>query len=88
MGFGPIDYFGRTMVENLDPAIRVGVIVVGVGGADIQLFEKNNYQSYLNSAADWLQNYAKEYGSKWVSSRASSFTREGPTQDSPIGRTD
>lgn len=63
MGFGPIDYFGRTMVENLDPAIRVGVIVVGVGGADIQLFEKNNYQSYLNSAADWLQNYAKEYGS-------------------------
>ena len=63
MGFGPIDYFGRTMVENLDPAIRVGVIVVGVGGADIQLFEKNNYQSYLSSAADWLQNYAKEYGS-------------------------
>ena len=63
MGFGPIDYFGRTMVENLDPAIRVGVIVVGVGGADIQLFEKNNYQSYLISAADWLQNYAKEYGS-------------------------
>lgn len=63
MGFGPIDYFGRTMVENLDPAIRVGVIVVGVGGADIQLFEKDNYQSYLNSAADWLQNYAKEYGS-------------------------
>lgn len=62
LGFGPIDYFGRTMVENLDPAIRVGVIVVGVGGADIQLFEKNNYQSYLNSAANWLQNYAKEYG--------------------------
>lgn len=63
MGFGPIDYFGRTLVEKLDPAIKVGVIVVAVGGADIQLFEKNNYQSYLNSAADWLQNYAKEYGS-------------------------
>ena len=63
MGFGPIDYFGRTLVEKLDPAIKVGVIVVGVGGADIQLFEKNNYQSYLNTAADWLQNYAKEYGS-------------------------
>ena len=60
LGFGPIDYFGRTMVENLDPAIRVGVIVVGVGGADIQLFEKDKYNEYLSTAANWLQNYAKE----------------------------
>lgn len=62
IGYGPVDNFGRTLVENLDPAIRVGVVVVACGGCDIQLFEKDRYQSYLNSAADWLKNYAREYG--------------------------
>ena len=60
-GLSPADYFGRTLVENLDENIRVGVIVVAVGGADIQLFEEDGYQSYINSAADWLKNWAKEY---------------------------
>ena len=49
------------MVEKLDENIRVGVIVVAVGGADIQLFEEDGYQSYINTAADWLKNWAKEY---------------------------
>lgn len=62
-GFGPIDYFGRTLVEKLDPSIKVGVIVVACGGADIQLFEKDRYQSYLNTCADWLKGYAQAYGS-------------------------
>lgn len=61
-GFGPVDYFGRTLVEKLDPSIKVGVIVVACGGADIALFEKDKYQSYLSSAASWLQDYAKSYG--------------------------
>lgn len=61
-GFGPIDYFGRTLVDSLDSKIRIGVIVVAVGGADIQLFEEDGYESYLSSAASWLQNYAAQYG--------------------------
>ncbi|MCQ2195653.1 MAG: carbohydrate-binding protein [Paludibacteraceae bacterium] len=61
-GFGPIDYFGRTLVEKLDPSIKVGVIVVACGGADIQLFEKDRYQAYLSSCADWLKGYANSYG--------------------------
>lgn len=61
-GFGPVDYFGRTLVEKLDPSIKVGVIVVACGGADIQLFEKDGYQSYLSSCADWLKGYANAYG--------------------------
>jgi poly(hydroxyalkanoate) depolymerase family esterase len=60
-GLSPADYFGRTLVEKLDENIKVGVIVVAVGGADIQLFEEDGYQSYLNTAADWLKNWAKEY---------------------------
>lgn len=62
-GFGPVDYFGRTLVKELDPSIRVGVIDVAIGGASIDAFRKTKYQSYLSSAASWLQDYAKSYGS-------------------------
>lgn len=45
-GLGPVDYFGRTLVKNLPEEITVGVVVVAVSGCDIQLFEKENYQTY------------------------------------------
>ena len=59
-----VDYFGRKMVENLPEEVKVGTITVAVGGASIDLFDKDKYQAYLNDAktADWLRNYAKEYG--------------------------
>ncbi|WP_449139869.1 sialate O-acetylesterase [Segatella sp.] len=59
-----VDYFGRKMVDNLSDEVKVGTITVAVGGASIDLFDKDKYQSYLNDAntADWLRNYAKEYG--------------------------
>ncbi|MBP5481460.1 MAG: carbohydrate-binding protein [Paludibacteraceae bacterium] len=62
IGYGPVDNFGRTLVENLDPEIRVGVVVVACGGCDIELFEKSRCVNYINSAADWLKNYARDYG--------------------------
>lgn len=61
-GFGPVDYFGRTLVKELDPSIKVGVCVVALGGASIDAFRKTKYQSYLSTAADWLQGYANSYG--------------------------
>ena len=59
-----VDYFGRKMVENLPDEVKVGTITVAVGGASIDLFDKDKYQAYLDDAntADWLRNYAKEYG--------------------------
>ena len=59
-----VDYFGRKMVDNLSDEVKVGTITVAVGGASIDLFDKDKYQSYLNDAntPDWLRNYAKEYG--------------------------
>ena len=62
IGYGPVDNFGRTLVDNLDPEIRVGVVVVACGGCDIELFEKSRCVNYINSAADWLKNYARDYG--------------------------
>ena len=59
-----VDYFGRKMVDNLPEEVKVGTITVAVGGASIDLFDKDKNQEYLQSAevADWLRNYAKEYG--------------------------
>ena len=60
-GLTPADYFGRTLVENLPENITVGVINVAVGGCKIELFDKNNYQTYVETSPDWLKNMVKEY---------------------------
>lgn len=58
---GPADYFGRTMVNNLPSNVRVGVIVVAVGGCKIELFDKDNYQSYVETAPVWMKRWIDEY---------------------------
>lgn len=60
-GLTPVDYFGRTLVENLPKNIRVGVIDVAVGGCDIELFDKENYRSYVVTAPDWMKGMINEY---------------------------
>jgi len=57
---GPCDYFGRTLVKNLPENIKVGVVVVAVAGADIQLFEEENYTTY--EQPDWMQDRSNSYG--------------------------
>ncbi|OUM66986.1 carbohydrate esterase family 6 protein, partial [Piromyces sp. E2] len=56
---GPTDYFGRTLVQNLPEQIKVGVVVVAVAGSSIQLFEKENYQSY--EPPSWMVNIINYY---------------------------
>ncbi|MDP4208152.1 MAG: sialate O-acetylesterase [Bacteroidota bacterium] len=58
---GPVDWFGRTMVANMPEDYRVGVINVSVAGAKIELWEKDSYKKYLDSAATWMQNICKQY---------------------------
>jgi len=58
---GPTDYFGRTMVANLPEKIKVGVIVVAIGGCKIELFDKDNYPSYVETAPVWMKGMIKEY---------------------------
>ncbi|HLP76086.1 MAG TPA: sialate O-acetylesterase [Candidatus Paceibacterota bacterium] len=60
-GIGPADYFGRTMVSNLPPKIKVGVINVSIGGCKIELFEKDSYQSYVATAPNWMTNTIANY---------------------------
>ncbi|HJV77320.1 MAG TPA: sialate O-acetylesterase [Paludibacter sp.] len=60
-GLTPADYFGRTMIANLPANVRVGVINVAIGGCKIELFDKDNYQSYVATAPDWMKKMIKEY---------------------------
>ena len=61
-GLCPADYFGRTMLSNLPPRIKVGVVNVSVAGCKIELFEPASYQSYASNAAPWMKNIIKTYG--------------------------
>ncbi|PWT91891.1 MAG: sialate O-acetylesterase [Blastocatellia bacterium] len=60
-GISLVDYFGRTMVANLPPRIRVGVVKVGVSGTKIELWDKQSYRGYLATADAWKLNIANEY---------------------------
>lgn len=60
-GISPADYFGRTLIENLPSNIKVGIINVSVGGCKIELFDKKNYQSYIETAPSWMLNWIKNY---------------------------
>lgn len=60
-GLTPADYFGRTMVANLPANIRVGVIVVAVGGCKIELFDKESFPAYAATAPTWMTGMIKEY---------------------------
>ena len=61
-GISPADYFGRTLVQNLPENIRVGVINVAVGGCRIELFDKQNYAAYVESAPGWMKGWISSYG--------------------------
>jgi len=60
-GLGPADYFGRTLVSNLPPHIKVGVLNVSIGGCKIELFDKENYQAYVATAPNWMTNVIATY---------------------------
>lgn len=66
-GLCPADYFGRTMVEKLsetNPDVKIGVIVVAIGGAGIKAFHKTKYYEYYSDPqnAGWQQSLMDIYG--------------------------
>lgn len=61
-GISPADYFGRTLVANLPENVKVGIINVSVGGCKIELFDKENYQSYVETAPGWMIGWINNFG--------------------------
>lgn len=60
-GLTPADYFGRELVATLPEKVRVGVINVAVGGCKIELFDKDQYESYTTDVPSWMKNMISEY---------------------------
>ncbi len=61
-GINPCDYFGRTLVAHLPKNIRVGIIDVAVAGCKIEMFEKNHYKEYSETAPSWMKGIIAAYG--------------------------
>ncbi len=53
-GLTPVDYFGRTLTENLPENIRVGVIHVAIGGIRIEGFMADQIEEYRKTAPGWM----------------------------------
>ena len=60
-GLTPADYFGREMIANLPEDVKVGVINVAVGGCKIELFDKDNCETYIKTAPDWMKGMIAQY---------------------------
>jgi lysophospholipase L1-like esterase len=60
-GLCPVDFFGRTLVSNLPPNIKVGVVNVAVAGCKIEMFQEDKFQAEVTKAAPWMVNIVKAY---------------------------
>jgi hypothetical protein len=63
-GLTPADYFGRKMLDYLPKGHKVGIVMVAIGGAAIEAFDKEAYKSYYDNISDqdaWLRGYMDEY---------------------------
>ncbi len=59
-----VDYFGRTMVEKVDDNVTIGIINVAVGGSNILLYDKDQYQNYNSKEGqDWFNDIMAAYNS-------------------------
>ena len=57
----PLDYFGRTMCDNLPDSISIGVIDIAIGGCDIRMFEEDGLEEYLTNTHEFLRVHAAKY---------------------------
>lgn len=58
---GPVDFFGRKMIEQMPEDYRIGVINVSVAGAKIELWDKDGYKEYIDGERDWMKNIVAQY---------------------------
>ena len=58
---GPVDFFGRKMIEQIDDRYRIGVINVSVAGAKIELWDKDDYKEYIDNERDWMKAIVNQY---------------------------
>ncbi len=60
-GLTPMDWFGRTMLDNLPSGVRVGVVPVAIGGANISHLAKDFDPATIAGEADWYKSFMACY---------------------------
>lgn len=63
-GLTLMDYFGRTMVDNLPEDVTVGVVPVAIGGCKIEHLSKDFDPSSVAGEADWFKAFMKAYDNR------------------------
>ena len=54
-GLTPVDYFGRTLLENLPEGHKVGIVHVAIGGISIDGFLPDRIDEYAKMAPEWMK---------------------------------
>ena len=54
-GLTPVDYFGRTLLENLPEGHKVGIVHVAIGGISIDGFLSDRIDEYAKTAPEWMK---------------------------------
>jgi len=60
---GPVDYFGRTLLEVVPENVRIGVVSVAVEGCPITFFDKDKFAPLIaKEERDWMNAILNQYG--------------------------
>lgn len=60
-GISPADYFGRTLVSNLPPQIRVGVINIAISDCRLDLFLPQAGPADVAASPPWMRSIISNY---------------------------
>ncbi len=60
-GLTPADYFGRELCAQLPDSIRVGIVMVALGGASIDVFDEDKEAAEYEKAPDWFRGFMDAY---------------------------
>ncbi len=79
-GLTPVDYFGRTLAEQLPEDHTIGVINVSIGGCKIEAFMKDSISEYAKTAPEWMIPMLRAYDNdpyKWLVDLARRAQKDG-----------
>lgn len=60
-GLTLMDYFGRTMLDNLPENVTIGVVPVAIGGCKIEHLDKDYDPVTVVNEAEWFKGFMKAY---------------------------
>ncbi len=79
-GLTPVDYFGRTLAEQLPEDHTIGIINVSIGGCKIEAFMKDRISEYAKTAPEWMTPMLRAYDNdpyKWLVDLARRAQKDG-----------